>query len=354
MERVNENSVRITYSTHLQYKMRKLFRYLLIIISITLLLATLTLIGLNIYGNIMLENAGRTEEWTDKDGVYFENLSYGPHALNTYDLYLPNKQSSNPDSIGCLLYIHGGSWSSGSKEEGAWFCRRYAKAGFVTASMNYSLVSPKSPATCIPTMIKEISHCIEQLTNDAAQNGYNVNKIALAGYSAGAHLAMLYGLKHKEQSPVPLTFLVSMSGPTDFTQLFNLPIDTINNIRHQLANGINHPFKKHIDAAVFISTGKQLSKSDDYSKHTIDSLLLSASPIQWITTSSLPIIIAHGMKDPLVVPMHSLKLDSIYTATGVPHTFITYPHSNHFLADDTASVKQLHQEIINYSNQYLK
>ena len=73
MERVNENAVRITYRTHLQYKMRKLFRYLLIIISITLLLATLTLIGLNIYGNIMLENAGRTEEWTDKDGVYFEN-----------------------------------------------------------------------------------------------------------------------------------------------------------------------------------------------------------------------------------------------------------------------------------------
>lgn len=333
--------------------MKKFITPLLIALSILLLIATLALIGLKIYGDNIIERAGRTEPWEQTDGLIIKNIAYAPHAQNTYDLYIPASATPS-DTIGCLLYIHGGSWSSGDKEEGAWFCKRFAKTGCITATMNYSLISADDPSVCIPTMLKEISHCINSIKAETSKRKYHVSKIALAGYSAGAHLAMLYALRMREASPLPIAFCTSMAGPTDLQMLFKIPADTISAVRTSVLQNTSHPLKSKIDALAFFCSGQQLSAPAHYTSEHIDSLLSEASPLAYVSANAVPTIFAHGANDPLVLPAHTARMTEALEANNVRYCFINYPNSDHFLANDPDSVATFNTAVATYINNLLE
>ncbi len=327
--------------------MRKILPIALTMLSIILLLSTIALIGFQIYGNKMLENAGRVEEWSESDGIQLSNLAYAPHSLNTYDLYIPYNLTPS-DTTSCILYLHGGSWTAGDKEEGHWFCRRFAKQGCLTATINYSLISPNTPSVCIPTMLKEITHCISAIQQEAAERGIHVQKVALAGYSAGAHLAMLYTYSMATTSPLPIAFCVSMAGPTDLSLLFSVPADTLASIKSALQRGATHASKHEVDALAFICSGKQPTSPNHYAPAHIDSLLQSISPLMRAKQGAAPTILAHGENDRLVPPLHSRRLAASLDSLGVQHTYIPYPESDHLLAHDTSSVACLNKAITLY------
>ena len=327
--------------------MRKILPIALTVLSIILLLSTIALIGIQIYGNKMVENAGRVEEWNESDGTLLSDLAYAPHSLNTYDLYIPHTLNSS-DTTSCLLYLHGGSWTAGDKEEGNWFSRRFAKQGCLTATMNYSLISVENPSVCIPTMLKEITHCITSIQQEAANRGITLQQIALAGYSAGAHLAMLYAYSMAAASPIPIPFCVSMAGPTDLSLLFSVPADTLRSIQSALQQGTPHTSQHDVDALAFICSGKQLTSLNHYAPAHLDSLIQQASPLSWAKQGAVPTILAHGEHDRLVSPQHSKRLAASLDSLGVQHIYIPYPQSDHLLAHDTASVAYLNKAITHY------
>ena len=45
----------------------------------------------------------------------FLNVSYGVHAQQVYDLYLPANRSTSKTKV--IILVHGGGWSEGDKEE---------------------------------------------------------------------------------------------------------------------------------------------------------------------------------------------------------------------------------------------
>lgn len=333
--------------------MKKFIAPLLIALSILLLITTLALIGLKIYADNIMEQAGRTESWHEADGTIIENIAYAPHALNTYDLYIPASATS-ADTLGCLLYIHGGSWTTGDKSEGAWFCKRFAKQGCITATMNYSLVSTAAPSVCIPTMLKEITHCINSIKDEAARRKIHIRNIALAGYSAGAHLAMLYALRMKDVSPLPIAFCTSMAGPTDLQMLFTIPEDSITAVREHAMQGNVHPLKRDIDALAFFCSGQQLSAPGQYTGANIATLLAEASPIAHVSVTAPATIFAHGADDQLVAPAHTAKMVAALDSLGIRNSYIRYPQSDHLLASDSASVSAFNAAVAQYIHDYFK
>ena len=91
-------------------------KFFIAIGSIIAILAVLILIGGSYFAkqfNQMLKNGGCVVEWNTTDGEILKDLSYGESYRNTYDLYLP----ANKKPKALMLFIHGGSWNSGNKED---------------------------------------------------------------------------------------------------------------------------------------------------------------------------------------------------------------------------------------------
>ena len=145
--------------------------------------------------NKFQEATNTKEEWKNSYGEIIKNLSYGDQKNQLYDLYIPAElDKSKPQGV--LLCIHGGAWSGGSRGEMDFACKRYAKAGYMTATMEYSLLSEKHPDITIDTMIHEIDMCIDALRDELSERGITADKLALFGGSAGGHLSLLYAYAH--------------------------------------------------------------------------------------------------------------------------------------------------------------
>ena len=75
-------------------------------------------------------------KWDDSVGKQYKNLDYVNDGGHKFDLYIPTKVSTDANLI---LYIHGGSFNSGSKEDGDLWCKYFTSKGYVTATLDYTL-----------------------------------------------------------------------------------------------------------------------------------------------------------------------------------------------------------------------
>gem|GEM_PF-3782210 len=109
-----------------------------------------------------LIRGGYYEDWQDDDGTIYTNIIYGQNDRLNFDLYVPAQ--IDPDQPkGLILFIHGGSWFFGNKNHIAFAAKRYAKAGYLTATMNYSLLSKDHPNISFQTMLDDIQDCIAKI-----------------------------------------------------------------------------------------------------------------------------------------------------------------------------------------------
>jgi len=86
-----------------------------------------------------------------------------------------------------IIFIHGGSWSSGKKETYWWLGRNLARKGFVTVLINYGL----APDNTYEQMGMDCASAVSWVADHITEYGGNPDRIFLMGHSAGAHLAEL-------------------------------------------------------------------------------------------------------------------------------------------------------------------
>src|SRR6185503_6441065 len=90
-----------------------------------------------------------------------------------------------------IVWVHGGAWRSGSKSSVP--IKRLVEDGYAIASVDYRL----STEAKFPAQIHDLKAAIRFLRGHAAQWRLNTEKIAIAGDSAGAHLAALVGVSNR-------------------------------------------------------------------------------------------------------------------------------------------------------------
>ena len=274
----------------------------------------------------------RKPKWHDEYGQRFQDIVYGSRKHNTYDLYLPNDAEKN-DSLALILYVHGGSWLGGDKKDHHGDCHTWVQNGYATATMNYSFLSEEGVS--LLTMYDEIDACIRHIVSYASEKGAHICQMAIAGTSAGGHLAMMYAYHHSH--PLPLRFEAIKVGPADFRVLF--PYD-------------EKAKPEDLESTVFSCIGKHINASE-YSKELLDSIKLSASPVNYIDDSTaLPAIFAYGEKDWLVVPEHYLALKAKYDSLGRPYDLITFPNSGHTLMGDKDCSERYEKTLSAYCKEY--
>lgn len=108
-------------------------------------------------------------------------------ADTTYDVYLPPGEATGRPAV---LLVHGGSWKFGNKERYVDIARRLAASGWVAVSVNYRLV----PQVRWPIAAQDVRCALAHVRAHAADLGVDPRRVAVAGYSAGGHLASLLGV----------------------------------------------------------------------------------------------------------------------------------------------------------------
>lgn len=115
------------------------------------------------------------------------DVVYGEDAQNnTFDIYYP--KNFKDKKLTTILYIHGGGYVAGVKENCSLLCKRMAQMGYCVVNMEYT----KSETKGFPTPVYETFKLFEFLQkNDEISSHIDFDNLFLSGDSAGGHIATL-------------------------------------------------------------------------------------------------------------------------------------------------------------------
>jgi acetyl esterase/lipase len=179
-----------------------------------------------------------------------------------------------------LIYVHGGGWVIGDKRyQGLPTLQRLASCGWVCFSIQYRL----SPRATFPDHIIDVKRAIAWVRAHAAEYGADPDFIAVAGGSAGAHLASLAALTPNraewqpgfESANTTVQLCIAYYGVYDF----------VNRFGHWRTPGLKRLLERYVFKTRIDEARQQFEL---------------ASPISHIGPHAPPFLIVHGTHDTLV------------------------------------------------------
>lgn len=108
------------------------------------------------------------------------DIAYGSGPLQRFDFY-----RADGGERPLLVFIHGGYWQGGDKQDIGFIAAPYVQAGISVAVINYSL----APQARIEDMVDEVHACLASIRGMAHKLQIDPARISLMGHSAGGHLA---------------------------------------------------------------------------------------------------------------------------------------------------------------------
>lgn len=111
----------------------------------------------------------------------------GGHALQL-DLYLPAQPKANP--VPGIVFVHGGGWRTGVRDNFAPMAIRMAQRGYAAATISYRL----SPEALYPAAVQDAHAAVRWMRVHANEYSIDASRIALGGGSAGGQIAALAGV----------------------------------------------------------------------------------------------------------------------------------------------------------------
>jgi acetyl esterase/lipase len=121
-----------------------------------------------------------------KDVAYVSPQTPGYSAdRHVLDVYAPKKSSATRRPV--VVFIHGGSWNSGSKNIYTFVGRRLARHNVVGVVINYRL----SPAVQVSDQADDCARAVQWVTQHIGEYGGDPERVFVMGHSAGGGLAAL-------------------------------------------------------------------------------------------------------------------------------------------------------------------
>lgn len=266
-------------------------------------------------------------EWDESVGEIYSNLDYENDNGNQYDLYIPSGLDKSENQY-LILFIHGGSFNSGSKEDGESWCKYYATKWYITASVDYTLQNQGKDAS-IYLMNEEIENAVKAIKQKTEELGYHIAGMAPCGVSAGGTLAM--NLAYNGNSAIPVKFVFQLAAPTYFAPSewsLLMKVDRLDS---------EEKFCK-------MMTGKEL---EDY-----DTEIQNISPACIVNEDSVPSLIGYGLIDHCVPLSQKYYLIEVYDRDNVMYDYIEFPKSNHGMYNDLDKLQEFLDKSLEYARVY--
>lgn len=215
------------------------------------------------------------------------------------DIYKPRNLE---EKVPLLVFIHGGGWRGGDRADYKVYLIPYAKKGYITATVSYRFIKDSPYSACV----EDIEDAVKWFFGNGEKYGYDPNRIALIGGSAGGHLALLgaYGWKKSVEKNDSTLFPIENSHRIKAVVDFYGPVDLTTEYAR------NHP-----------TVTSFLKKTYDQAPE----VFLEASPIHYLDSNDPPTLIFQGASDDLVRVSQSDNLKKQLDSLGVPAVYYRLP-----------------------------
>ncbi len=216
--------------------------------------------------------------------------AYGTDPRQVLDLYLPDSASPVP----LVIFIHGGRWFRGGKEQAEEYGRIKAMiaAGFAVATINYRY----STTAIWPAQQDDVLAAINWLRSRHREFRLDTERLALWGQSSGAHMALMTAAYLAGGNDPSLRAVVAWFPPSDLLRLRQDRID--DNVP-----GANEAEQEPTPESLLI--GAPVASATDLALAASPAHRLAALPAQ---VPLPPILLVHGTADPAVSPLQSQRL----------------------------------------------
>lgn len=206
-----------------------------------------------------------------------------------------------------MIYIHGGGWTSGHKDDGLMYTLPWLEMGWNVVNVEYRLAAV-APA---PAAVTDCLCALRWLVAHAVQYRIDPARLVVMGDSAGGHLALMMGMTPGSAgldkpcnptgaAPMPkVAGIVNWYGITDVADLLQGP-----NMRSYAV--------------------EWLGKAENR-----EALAKQVSPVTWARADLPPIITIHGDSDPTAPYSGAVKLRDALNAAHVRNELITIPGGKH-------------------------
>ncbi|MEX2483200.1 MAG: alpha/beta hydrolase [Brumimicrobium sp.] len=259
----------------------------------------LLIISLIVHTSCKKDDTNEDEEestYKNSQAYTLEDIPYGLDERQIMDIYLPSNRNATSTKV--FVLIHGGGWSSGSKNSFSSTLDNLKTTypDYAVINLNYRLGTPNDPG--YPKQIEDIQRAITEIQ----KNKYNVsNQYCFYGISAGAHLSMLYSYAFDPNNEVK--GVCNVVGPSDFT-------DT----------AYYNTFTESAITPALVGTETIAENPQLYEE---------VSPAKQITTNSSPTISFYGGQDTLVPPSQLDLLHDELNDKGIYNQATLYPNKTH-------------------------
>lgn len=215
-------------------------------------------------------------------------LEYGPERRQRLDVYAPEAPLSGPRPV--IVFIHGGSWETGSKDQYRFVGSALAEKGYVAVLPNYRL----SPDVHFPVFVADAARAVAWTLRNIGQYGGDPGRVFVMGHSAGAHIAMLLALDRRYladagASADQLRGAIGLSGAYDF----DIDSDLLRDV-----------FGSAEDARV-------------------------TQPVEFARGDAPPLLLIHGTDDAVCWPRNSIRLTELIRSAGGQAELRLYPGIGH-------------------------
>jgi arylformamidase len=192
------------------------------------------------------------------------SVPYGNSPREMLDIYAADKPGGP-----VLIYIHGGYWRSGSKEDNCNFVPTFTKRGATVALVEYDLC----PQVTVTDIVRQTRASIAWVYKNITRYSGNPAKLFVSGHSAGGHLtamALAYDWT-KEGLPADLIKgAVATSGVYDLDMVMDISVQEQVRMTPEIAKQ-NSPFLNppRVKCPVLVAVGGTEPKgwqqmSEDY------------------------------------------------------------------------------------------
>lgn len=179
--------------------------------------SALTLIAVSACAPVTLLNTITPSSSFEK----MSDVSYGPLERQRYDVY---RSEASREVSPLLVFIHGGSWTDGSKDIYKFLAEGFTSEGFDVVVPNYRLY----PNVVYPQMIEDTAKAVV-----AVAKQFPDREIVVMGHSAGAYNVLMTALNPQYLKAEgrdlcdTVSGVISLSGPTGIIPLKEEPYITI-------------------------------------------------------------------------------------------------------------------------------
>ncbi len=161
--------------------------------------------------------------WLPSDShVLISDLPYGDDPRQRLDVYQPTTPApaaGHPTA----LFLYGGSWNSGSRQDYRFVGEALASRGILTLVADYRLY----PQVSYPDFLHDCARALAYALGEARRLGGDTRRVFVMGHSAGAYNAAMLALDARWLAPLGLdprrhlAGWIGLAGPYDFIPIVN-------------------------------------------------------------------------------------------------------------------------------------